>query len=94
MKGKQKIPFNVGWTVKRFGGLDTGTVQQIREHLPVMIRVWWPSRTSNQSEWVPIDELVLASLPPNAARIAGTQEKQKRKSRARKSKWFSELPDC
>jgi hypothetical protein len=71
MKGKQKIPFNVGWTVKRFGGLDTGTVQQIREHLPVMIRVWWPSRTSNQSEWVPIDELVLASLPPNAARIAG-----------------------
>lgn len=24
MKGKQKIPFNVGWTVKRFGGLDTG----------------------------------------------------------------------
>jgi hypothetical protein len=78
---KNKLPFCVGWKVRRSGGLDTGTVQQIREHDPVMIRVYWDSRTSNKSEWVPVGELVLAFLPPKASEIAIRQESIKQKAK-------------
>lgn len=92
MKSRDKIPFCVGWRVKRLGGLDAGTVQQIREHLPVMVRVYWDSRISKKSEWVPVGDLVLAELPPKAGKIARWQEVAKQAARRRRAEAFASLP--
>lgn len=96
MKSKVKVPFQKGWTVKRSNSHVTGKIRQIREHLPVMIGVVWgmslPQGSENRFEWVPVEDLVLVSIPAKTAKFALADARGRNKVQNRSAEWFSKLP--